>query len=504
MSAELLLLQITHFRGVRVTAELPVWNPSFDVTPCSLIEGIITEKGMAPRFDSHSAFQLPTWVNGALESPTKHTSTDETSDVGAIIDNFKELSSTEAINYVVSRPHLSIHVGDRDTREYWSVREIGDGNLNFVFIVEGPAGALCIKQAPPFVRIVGSSWPLSQNRSQIEADALSEEGRHCAAHVPAVLHFDEDEHVLVMQYIAPPHITLRKGLNEGNIYEKLGEHLVLFLSKTLFKTSYLSKRTDEFRALCSKFANKELCKLTEQVIFTDPYYPAKNNRHTSHPELDEEVKSLQSDITLRAEATKMKAVFLEKCQALIHGDLHTGSLMACEDSTYIIDPEFAFVGPMGFDIGKILGNFLLAYFAADGLSENDGICRARQKSWLLLLIQTVWNGFKSEFINLWNNDPCSGVCDPSLFSGAESKHSINILQDSFFSDLWKDVLGFAGCVMIRRVVGIAHVSDLENIQNLSTRAMCEKRCLNFGRRLLVEGDATFGDIESVVSAANLG
>ena len=35
--------QITHFRGQRVAAEIEVWNPSFDVTPHGLIEGIITE-----------------------------------------------------------------------------------------------------------------------------------------------------------------------------------------------------------------------------------------------------------------------------------------------------------------------------------------------------------------------------------------------------------------------------------------------------------------------------
>ncbi len=38
------LLQITHFRGQQVAADIGVWNPSFDVTPATLIEGIITER----------------------------------------------------------------------------------------------------------------------------------------------------------------------------------------------------------------------------------------------------------------------------------------------------------------------------------------------------------------------------------------------------------------------------------------------------------------------------
>ena len=31
----------------------------------------------------------------------------------------------------------------------WSVEEVGDGNLNLVFIVTGPDGALIVKQALP-------------------------------------------------------------------------------------------------------------------------------------------------------------------------------------------------------------------------------------------------------------------------------------------------------------------------------------------------------------------
>ncbi len=32
----------------------------------------------------------------------------------------------------------------------------------------------------------------------------------------------------------------------------------------------------------------------------------------------------------------------------------------------MIDPEFAYCGPMAFDVGKILANLLLCFFALDG------------------------------------------------------------------------------------------------------------------------------------------
>ena len=64
---------------------------------------------------------------------------------------------------------------------------------------------------------------------------------------------------------------------------------------------------------------------------------------------------------VKACAAQLKAKFVGCPQALIHGDLHSGSVMACKESTFVIDPEFAFYGPMGFDIGAIVANLLLAY-----------------------------------------------------------------------------------------------------------------------------------------------
>ena len=42
----------------------------------------------------------------------------------------------------------------------WNIREVGDGNLNLVFIVTSRAGGVVVKQALPYVRLVGESWPL--------------------------------------------------------------------------------------------------------------------------------------------------------------------------------------------------------------------------------------------------------------------------------------------------------------------------------------------------------
>ena len=43
-----------------------------------------------------------------------------------------------------------------------NVREVGDGNLNYVYLItnnDASNESVALKQAVPFLRIVGESWP---------------------------------------------------------------------------------------------------------------------------------------------------------------------------------------------------------------------------------------------------------------------------------------------------------------------------------------------------------
>lgn len=70
-------------------------------------------------------------------------------------------------------------------------------------------------------------------------------------------------------------------------------------------------------------------------------------------------------------------------------------MQVTQDSTFVLDAEFAFYGPMGFDIGAVLGNLFLAYFASDGLQAQGGGDRAGQREWLLRAIEETWGLFET-------------------------------------------------------------------------------------------------------------
>ena len=247
----------------------------------------------------------------------------------------------------------------------WRVREVGDGNLNLVFIVESPKGALVVKQALPYVRLVGESWPLPLKRTFFEYHALTRQAARDPGRVPNVYFFDERQSLIAMEYLNP-HVILRRSLEAGVVHEKLGEQLGLFLARTLFRGSDLSMKTAERKADLALFAdNVALCDITEALVFTDPYYAAKLNRHTS-PELDGIVAELRADVDLKVAAQHLKLKFCNHAETLLHGDLHTGSIMAHGDEARVIDSEFAVYGPFGFDVGMLIANFLMAFFAQSG------------------------------------------------------------------------------------------------------------------------------------------
>jgi 5-methylthioribose kinase len=380
----------------------------------------------------------------------------------------------------------------------WRIREVGDGNLNLVFIVEGNREGVVVKQALPYVRLVGESWPLPLERSWFEYSALMEQDRCAPGLTPKVFHFDRAQAMIVMEYLRP-HVIMRKGLIGGIEYPRFADHIAGFLAATLFNTSALAGTAAEHKARVGLFApNTALCKITEDLVFTDPYREAPLNRWT-RPWLDAQKEAFERDSALKVAAQALKLKFMTSAEALIHGDLHTGSIMVTAENTRVIDPEFAFIGPMGFDVGAVIGNLFLAYFAQAG-HEAQPHARDAYREWILAQAERVWSGFHDRFLAQWRAAPSSDAYPASLFASGDDKVAMEKERARFLRALFEDALGFAGAKMIRRILGLAHVEDLESIADPERRASCEARALRLARELML-GARGFSGIGDVAGAA---
>ncbi len=367
-------------------------------------------------------------------------------------------------------------------QQSWEISEIGDGNLNLVFIVKSAQDTVIVKQALPYVRLVGDSWPLPLKRAFYEYHALIRQEARDPGAVPKIFYFDETQAIIVMQFFTP-HVILRHSLMAGIKHHSMAKTLGQFCARTLFRGSDLSMDTAKRKADVALFVESaELCDITETLVFSDPYFDAERNHHT--PQLDTIVAQMRADIDLKVEAHHLKAKFCNNAETMLHGDFHTGSVMVTDTETKIIDPEFALYGPIGFDIGMLLGNFWMAYFAQPGHAKAPNE-RKEYQAWILSVVQEVWEVFVAEFSLLWRTERTGILYEHSLFE--DQGHTIASEQalNHRLQDIWQDTLGFAGVEMIRRTLSLAHIAENDTIKDDTLRAQCEARGLLLGRHLVV-------------------
>lgn len=380
------------------------------------------------------------------------------------MSKYHPLTDSEAIQFARALPDFFEAEGELVSRE------IGDGNLNLVFHVSQPRSgrSLIMKQALPYAKVVGESWPLTLDRARIESEALRIEDQFAPGLVPKLYHTDNDLALTIMEDLSN-HVIMRQGLMDGGVYPRFAEDISEFLARTLFFTSDLGMNQQEKKLLSLSFVNPELCKITEDLIFDHPYTNADTNSFDPH--LQGEASKLWSDTTLHLEVALLREKFLTHSQALLHGDLHTGSIFITPQSTKVIDPEFAYFGPMGFDIGAIIANLLLNYAAQEHWSAEEP-ARTSRRQYLLETIRDIWISFDLKFRTLWDQHGTDRIAKTA---GYQDHYMRNLLQDSF---------GFAGCKMIRRIVGLSHVADIDRIPDSAVRERAQKMALSIGTSLI--------------------
>ncbi|CAM9887706.1 unnamed protein product, partial [Hapterophycus canaliculatus] len=95
-----------------------------------------------------------------------------------------------------------------------------------------------------------------------------------------------------------------------------------------------------------------------------------------------------------------------------------------------------------------------------------------------------WSSFRAGFLELWSNEDLHKG-QAYLRPMYPDTEGLEQAQAQYMRTLWQDTLGFSGMKMIRRVVGISHVEDLDGIDDRATRAQCESHALALGKRLLL-------------------
>lgn len=372
------------------------------------------------------------------------------------------MKADEVISYVKEKSDFF----DRDAE--LSCTEIGDGNLNYVFrVIDGKSGkSLIVKQAGDTARI-SDEFKLSTNRIRIESNVLKLEGELAPGLVPDVYLFDRVMNCCVMEDLSD-HTILRTALNEGRIFPKLADDLTTFMVNTLLLTSDVVMEHKAKKALVQDYINPELCEISEDLVYSEPFtdHNSRNDLFPANKEWIEE--NIYGDDKLRFEAAKLKFAFMTNAQALVHGDLHSGSVFVKEDSTKVIDPEFAFYGPMGYDVGNVVANLMFAWSRAHVTKADE-----KYVSWLEESIKDMVDLFAEKFLASWKENVTDIMAKQQ---GFDRWYLDSVLQDT---------ASVTGMEMTRRIAGLAKVKDLTTIVDEKQRVTAERICLSAAKQFIL-------------------
>ena len=375
------------------------------------------------------------------------------------------LDCDEVISYVKEKNLFSENAN-------LTVKEIGDGNINYIFKVENKIDgkSIVLKQADKLLR--SSGRPLDLTRSKIEANILRIENDLAPHFVPEIYFYDEIMCVLAMEDISE-YKNLRTELIAGKIFLNFADNISEFLSRTLLLTTDLFMNKFEKKKNVKEFINPELCDISECLVFTEPY---DNNRNRNiitagNEEFVENILYKNED--LHFAILKLREKFMNYSQSLIHGDLHSGSIFINEKGIKIIDPEFSFYGPMAYDIGNVIGNLYFPLYRAKFFME-DSKEKEEFINWLEKCILDIPILFSEKCKLLWEKYSKDKLLKNKKF------------RDYYIENIVKDSLAYAGTEMIRRTVGDAKVLELTSLENSEKKLELERSLINKAVSMITE------------------
>lgn len=376
--------------------------------------------------------------------------------------------------YLRARPHLA---GPLDVASIVSVDEVGDGNLNLVFIVKDAAGhGVVVKQSLPHVR-VDPSWPLTRERAAREAVVLGVHERIDPAHVPAFHGFDADALALSIEDLSD-HAVWRGELNAGRLHPYAAAELGRYVGAVGFATSVFGTPGPERRRAIAEATNPELSEITEDLVFTEPYVDHEHNGWLAAN--DDDVRDLRADRAFVREIGLAKQRFQESTQSLLHGDLHTGSVFVRAEGSSVraFDSEFGTYGPTGFDLGAVWANLVIAAARAHVLG------RTADAETLLTLPVSLLDAFEAEFRRRWPDR-----VDARVYGDDVLAHTL--------AQIRSDAAIYGAAKAVRRIVGFSKVADIQTLPE-AERAVAARLVLRAARTL---GTARLDDADPRVLTA---
>lgn len=365
-----------------------------------------------------------------------------------------DILTSETLTKRLSKKEIFSEINHLFDSPIEEIQELSEGNVNQIFrVIMANKKTFIVKYAPPFAYRY-RDIKIANARNNYETMVLKHFGSH-SNHYPKIYASFPSLNMTVMEDLQNCQ-TLRDALIEGITFPNLANDILNIFSK-------YSKNTDkndlENSQYCYKNGIEELQNITKLFVFEKPFgkdYPEGFICPDSN--LDWVKLHIFKSPQIQMIRKKLQKKYYSSTEYLLHGDLHTGSILVNQENTYIIDPEFSKLGPISFDLGMLIANLIMVGIASEFHLSANPISQIKFKKWLFSMIEIIWS---------------------NIFTCISDKQNcINTLK--------QETIGYCGIEIIRRVIGEAQIKDFLSISNLKIRANLEMKALQVGVNQLTQ------------------
>ncbi|MDN3667230.1 phosphotransferase [Algibacter miyuki] len=244
---------------------------------------------------------------------------------------------------------------DPKQEQILSIKKPGEGNMNVVLRVRTNIRSFIIKQSRPFVQKYQEiTAPIE--RIDVEYQFYKAiTNKTIAPHIPKILAYNAENYLLILEDLGD--CKDMSYLYNDRTIATPQLHQLIDIASEIHKSTPVAYPE-----------NMELRLLNHQHIFVLPFLKDSEFSLDAIQEgLQELALIYRNDDALKKEIAKVGEQYLSAGNTLLHGDYYPGSWMTKENHTYVIDPEFSFMGFAEFDIGVMAAHSVMITMNIDCL-----------------------------------------------------------------------------------------------------------------------------------------
>lgn len=396
---------------------------------------------------------------------------------GCFVDAYKVLTLEDAVNYI--RQYIDIF----SSKDELVAKQVSgnspsvDGYVNVIIAISSVENkkSVILKQMMPHV-----TSPIRENvhklipldRIKAEVDSIKFWDTICPNSVPKIYVWDDVNKIIIMEDLSRLKIMSSELLKRKK-FPALPKQLGEFLGKTAFYTSDLFLTHKEKRDLQNRFTTCNIKYLWDDFMFVGTILD--NSNYHINVKIKEEIDNFCSNRKIRQEVIRLRDIYVNKMQCLIHSDLHTSNIFVDSTEMKVFDTEYATYGPISFDIGRILGSIILSYASLFGLEDISKKEKKDYQEYLLEMIEGIYQEFSDTFHKAW------------MRHSNKSNDYQTYYNQLYRKSILKETIGFIACSSISRIYDEGLPFDFRRIDDLEQRGIGQKFIIKLAEQLLLDG-----------------